>query len=103
MSGGPAARVYFCRKLGEYQKLGHKGMFGFDRITSDPEILGGKACIRGMRISVSLIVNLVANGMAAGEIIHEYPDLDDEDIRQALRYAAWTAEDTVYLPADAPA
>jgi len=60
-------------------------MFGFDRITSDPNILGGKACIRGMRISVSLIVNLVANGMTGDEILDEYPDLEAEDIQQALR------------------
>ena len=62
-------------------------MFGFDRITHDPNIFGGKACIRGMRISVSLIVNLVANGMTVEEIIDEYPDLEPEDIQQALRYA----------------
>jgi uncharacterized protein (DUF433 family) len=62
-------------------------MFGFDRITSDPNTLGGRACIRGMRISVSLIVNLVANGMTVGEIIDEYPDLEPRDIQQALRYA----------------
>lgn len=74
-------------------------MFGFDRITFDPNILGGKACIRGMRISVSLIVNLVANGMSFDEILTEYPDLEVEDIRQALRYAAWAADDTVYIPA----
>lgn len=73
-------------------------MFGFDRITSDPNILGGKACIRGMRISVSLIINLVANGMTFEEIVDEYPDLELEDIQQALRYAAWAAEDTVYIP-----
>jgi len=60
-------------------------MFGFDRITYDPNILGGRACIRGMRISVSLIVNLVANGMTVEEIIDEYPDLEREDIQQALR------------------
>jgi uncharacterized protein (DUF433 family) len=78
-------------------------MFGFDRITHDPNILGGKACIRGMRISVSLIVNLVANGMTVEEIIDEYPDLEPEDIQQALRYAAWAAEDTVYTPAGVPA
>jgi uncharacterized protein (DUF433 family) len=77
-------------------------MFGFDRITSDPNILGGKACIRGMRISVSLIVNLVANGMTVEEIVDEYPDLEPEDIQQALRYAAWAAEDTVYIPVGAP-
>lgn len=61
-------------------------MFGYDRITADPAILGGKACIRGMRISVSLIVNLVANGMTVEEIIADYPDLEPEDIRQALHY-----------------
>ena len=60
-------------------------MFSFDRITSDPNILGGRACIQGMRISVSLIVNLVANGMTVEEIIDEYPDLEREDIQQALR------------------
>jgi uncharacterized protein (DUF433 family) len=63
-------------------------MFGFDRITSDPNILGGKACIRGMRLSVSLIVNLA-----------EYPDLEVEDIRQTLRYAACATDDKVYVPA----
>lgn len=78
-------------------------MFGFDRITSDPNILDGKACIRGMRISASLIVNLVANGMTVEEIIGEYPDLEQEDIQQALRYAAWAAEDSIYIPAGAPA
>jgi uncharacterized protein (DUF433 family) len=78
-------------------------MFGFDRITSDPNILGGKACIRGMRISVSLVVKLVASGMGVGETIDEYPDLEPEDIQQALRYAAWATEDTVYVPEALPA
>ena len=73
-------------------------MFGFSRITSDPSVLGGKACIRGMRISASLIVNLVANGMSFEEILDEYPDLEREDIQQALRYAAWAADDVVYIP-----
>ena len=73
-------------------------MFGFDRITSDPNILGGKACIRGMRISVALVVNLVANGMNTAQIIEEYPDLEAEDVRQALRYAAWTVADDIYTP-----
>lgn len=76
-------------------------MFGFERITADPKILGGKACIRGMRISAALLVNLVANGMSHAEIISEYPDLEEEDIRQALRYAAWTAEDTIHIPMQA--
>lgn len=73
-------------------------MYGFDRITFDPNVLGGKACIRGMRISVSLIVNLVANGMSFDEIVDEYPDLEKDDIQQALRYAAWTTEDVVHIP-----
>ena len=73
-------------------------MLGFDRITFDPNILGGKACIRGMRISVSLVVNLVADGMTAPQIVAEYPDLEEEDVAQALKYAAWTADDR-FLPA----
>ena len=55
-------------------------MFGFDRITFDPDILGGKACIRGLRITISLVVNLLANGMASQEILEEYPDLEPEDL-----------------------
>ena len=70
----------------------------FDRITFNPNILGGKACIRGMRISASLVVNLMANGMTSAEIIAEYPDLEAADIQAALRYAAWTAEDSIYRP-----
>ena len=77
-------------------------MFGFDRLTSDPNILGGKVCIRGMRISVSLIVNLVANGMTTGEILDEYPDLEAGDIQQALQYAAWVTDDIVHIPMGAP-
>jgi uncharacterized protein (DUF433 family) len=69
-----------------------------DRITFDPHVMGGQACIRGMRIPVSLVVNLVANGMAEGEILAEYPDLEGEDVRQALRYAAWLTTEQV-LPA----
>ena len=76
---------------------------GYDRITADPMILGGKAAIRGMRISVSLVVNLVANGMTVEEIVAEYPDLEPEDIRQALQYAAWTADDAVYAPVNTAA
>ena len=68
-------------------------MLGFDRITFDPNMLGGKACIRGMRIAVSLVVNLVANGMSVEEIVSEYPELEREDVRQALRYAAWVSDD----------
>lgn len=62
-------------------------MFGFDRITFDPNIMGGRACIRGMRITVALILNLVANGMTTEEIIRAYPYLAPEDVQQALCYA----------------
>jgi len=59
-----------------------------DRITFDPRIMGGRACVRGMRITVAHIVNLVANGMSVEKIINEHPDLEAEDVRQALSYAA---------------
>jgi len=61
-------------------------LFGFNRITFDPNIMGGRAYIRGMRITVALILNLVANGMTTEEIIRAYPYLEPEDIRQALCY-----------------
>lgn len=71
-------------------------MLGLDRITFDPQIMAGQACIRGMRIPVSLIVNLVANGMGTDEILREYPDLETEDIRQALEYASWLTRDHIF-------
>ena len=55
-------------------------MLEFDRITFDPNMMGGKACIRGMRVTVALILNLVANGMSTEEIIEAYPYLEQEDI-----------------------
>jgi uncharacterized protein (DUF433 family) len=76
-------------------------MFGFDRITFDPQIMGGRACIRGMRVTVSLIVNLVANGMSQEEILKAYPYLEAEDIQQALGYAAWITDEQVYALAGA--
>jgi len=71
-------------------------MVGYDRITFDPQILGGRACIRGMRVSVSLLVNLVANGMSIEEIVKEYPFLEAEDIRQALHYAAALTSEEIH-------
>ena len=71
-------------------------MLGFDRITFDPHVMGGRACLRGMRITVSLLVNLVASGMTIDEIIAAYPYLETEDVRQALQYVAWLAEETVH-------
>jgi uncharacterized protein (DUF433 family) len=71
-------------------------MLGFDRITFDSHVMGGRACLRGMRITVSLIVNLVASGMTMAEILEAYPYLEPEDVRQALQYVAWLAEETVH-------
>ena len=71
-------------------------MLSLDRITFDSNIMGGRACIRGMRVTVSLVLNLVANGMSTEEIIEAYPYLEPEDIGQALQYAAWLAEETVH-------
>lgn len=67
----------------------------FNRITFDPNVMGGRACIRGMRITVSLVLNLISNGMTTAQIIEEHPDLEEEDIRQSLQYAAWLAEEHV--------
>ena len=72
-------------------------MTQFNRITFDTNVMGGRACIRGMRITVSLILNLISNGMATAEIIKEYPYLEEEDVRQSLQYAAWLADETVQV------
>jgi len=68
----------------------------FDRITFDSKIMGGRACIRGMRIPVSVIVGQVAHGATVKEILADYPDLEAEDIRQALEYAAWLTQEEVF-------
>ena len=67
-----------------------------DRITRNSKILNGQPCIRGMRVTVSLVLNLVANGMSTDQIIEAYLYLELDDIRQALQYAAWLAEETVH-------
>ena len=67
----------------------------FDRITFDSAVMGGRACIRGMRITVALVVNLVANGMSTEDIIGEYPELEGEDIRQCLQYASALANEQI--------
>ena len=69
----------------------------FDRVTFDPAVMGGRACIRGMRMTVSLVVNLVANGMSTEDIVREYPELEVEDVRQALQYASALANEEIGL------
>jgi len=68
----------------------------FERITFDLNIMGGRACIRGMRIPVSVIIRQIAHGATFEEILEGYPDLEREDIQQAIEYAAWLAEEEVY-------
>lgn len=64
-----------------------------DRITQQPGVMGGKACIRGMRVTVSMVVAQIASGHSFDEVLADYPYLDREDIVQALRYAAWRADE----------
>ncbi len=68
-------------------------MTTLDRITFDPMVMGGKPCIRGLRVTVGLIVGLVAAGRSRDEILKLYPYLEEPDITQALTYAAWRAEE----------
>ncbi len=70
-------------------------MTDLDRITFDPNVMGGRACIRDTRVPVSLVVNLVADDMSRNEILEVYPYLEAEDIQQALQYAAWLAEENI--------
>ncbi|MGD0187318.1 MAG: DUF433 domain-containing protein [Roseiarcus sp.] len=65
----------------------------FERITQDPAVMGGKPCVRGLRVTVGAIVGQVGSGRSIDEILADYPYLDREDIMQALRYAAWRAEE----------
>ena len=69
----------------------------FDRITFDPQIMGGRACIRGMRIPVSVVVGQIAHGASFDEVLAGYPDLERQDIEETLRYAAWLAQEQVTL------
>lgn len=64
-----------------------------NRITIDPEVMGGKPCIRGLRVTVGTVVGLVAAGYPTEEILELYPYLEAEDIREALAYAAWRVEE----------
>lgn len=64
-------------------------MQNFNRITFNPNVMGGKACIRGMRVTVGTVVGLVASGYSNTEILNAYPYLEEEDIRQSLSYTAW--------------
>ena len=68
----------------------------FDRITFDPKIMGGRACLRGMRIPVSVIVRQIAHGASVDEILKGYPSLEQEDVQQAIEYVAWLSEEEIH-------
>jgi uncharacterized protein (DUF433 family) len=72
-------------------------MKNFTRITFDPEVMGGKPCIRGLRVTVGTIVGLVAAGHSTADILRAYPYLEEEDVWEALSYAAWRVEE-IELP-----
>ena len=72
-----------------------------NRITQRPEVMGGKACIRGLRVTVGMIVGQIGAGHSVDEVIKDYPYLERADIMQALRYAAWIAEEREVLLAEA--
>jgi uncharacterized protein (DUF433 family) len=63
------------------------------RITFDPQVMGGKPCIRGMRVTVGMIVGMIASGQTKEDLLRLYPYLESEDVDQALSYAAWRAEE----------
>jgi len=75
---------------------------GFDRITTDPEVLGGKPCIRGMRLSVQRVLEILAQNPSWDDLREDYPELEIEDIQQALSFAAALLTDRV-IPLDASA
>jgi uncharacterized protein (DUF433 family) len=68
-------------------------MKSLERITFDPQLMGGKPCIRGMRVTVGTIVGLIASGQTIQEVLDAYPYLEEDDIYEALSYAAWRAEE----------
>ena len=69
----------------------------FDRITFDPQVLGGRACIRGMRIPVSVVAGQITNGASPDDVLRDYPDLVREDVQQAVEYAAWLTSEQVLV------
>ena len=76
-------------------------MAQLNRITQNPEVMGGKACIRGMRVTAGMIVGQIGSGHSVDEVLADYPYLEREDVMQALRYAAWRAEEREVMLATA--
>jgi uncharacterized protein (DUF433 family) len=77
----------------EFREGKESHMSTLNRITQQPEVMGGKACIRGMRVTVGMVVGQIGAGHTINEILADFPYLEREDILQALRYATWRAEE----------
>lgn len=81
----------------EPYKPGTTAVPGFPRITHNPRVMGGKACIRGMRVTVSMILGNLGAGTRIDELLESYPYIEREDIMESLRYAAWLASERSVL------
>ena len=68
-----------------------------DRITINPNVCLGQPTIRGMRITISVILKMLAGGKSIPEVLEAYPELEEEDVRQSIRYAAWVVSDQIQL------
>lgn len=74
-------------------------MTPFERISQNPDVMGGKATIRGMRVTVGMIVGMIGSGRSVEQVLADYPYLERDDVLEALRYAAWLAEEReIVLP-----
>jgi uncharacterized protein (DUF433 family) len=90
-----------CGYIIAHKAAGHEVMKEFDRITQNPAVMGGKPCIRGMRVTVGMIVGQISAGHTIDDLLASYPYLEREDIVQALRYAAWRASEREIVLAEA--
>lgn len=70
---------------------------GFPRITHDPQVMGGKACIRGMRVTVGMILGNLGSGVTVEELLAAYPYIEREDVMEAMRYGSWLASEREYV------
>lgn len=82
-----------CHDKQELGTIQRNAMPKFDRITFDPAVMGGKPCLRGLRVTVGTVIGLLAAGRSRDEILKAYPYLEPEDIDQALAYAAWRVDE----------
>ena len=81
------------RLLVALEYAGEQSMGQLNRITQQPDVMGGKACIRGMRVTVGMVVGQIGAGRSVDDILADYPYIEREDVMQAVRYAAWRAEE----------